>query len=383
MSRLQRLAPYLFTEIDRAKRAAMAAGRDVIDLGIGDPDRPTPAPLLDAMAAAIRRPEHHRYPANRGSPALRRAAAEWLRRRHGVVVDPDTQVLALIGSKEGLAHLPLSLLEEGDEVLVPDIGYPVYASATLLAGGVPRAFPLTAERGFLPDPAALAAAAGERTRLLYLNYPNNPTGATAAPGFYADVVAALRGADVVVASDAAYLEVVPEGGRPASLLGETDPSRERVVEFHSLSKMFNMTGWRIGFAAGHPEVIAALDKVKQNIDSGVFSAVQDVAAQALSPTGEDLLRGVMAVYPPRRRRMTAALRDAGFEVFATEATFYVWARVPAGEDSGGFCRRVLEREAVVVTPGTGFGAGGEGWFRLSLTAPDERLAEAAERFRRL
>ncbi|NTV03552.1 aminotransferase class I/II-fold pyridoxal phosphate-dependent enzyme [bacterium] len=387
MSRLQRLAPYLFTEIDRAKRAAQAAGRDVIDLGIGDPDRPTPAPLLDAMAEAIRRPEHHRYPANRGSAALRRAAADWLRRRHGVTVDPDTQVLALIGSKEGLAHLPLALLEEGDEVLVPDIGYPVYASATLLAGGVPRYFPLTAARGFLPDPAALAAAAGARTRLLFLNYPNNPTGATAPPGFYADVIAALRGTGAVVASDAAYLEVVPEvpgaGGRPASLLREADATRERVVEFHSLSKMFNMTGWRVGFAAGHPEVIAALDKVKQNIDSGVFTAVQDVAAQALTPMGEELLRGVMAVYPPRRRLVTGALRAAGFEVFATEATFYVWARVPAGEDSLGFCRRALDDEAVVVTPGTGFGSGGEGWFRLSLTAPDERLAEAAERLRRL
>jgi len=383
MSRLQRLAPYLFTEIDRAKRAAVAAGRDVIDLGIGDPDRPTPAPLLDAMAAAIRRPEHHRYPANRGSAALRRAAADWLQRRHGVTVDPDTQVLALIGSKEGLAHLPLSLLEEGDEVLVPDIGYPVYASSTLLAGGVPRTFPLTAARGFLPDPAALAAAAGARTRLLFLNYPNNPTGATAPAGFYADVVAALRGTGAVTASDAAYLEVVPEGDRPASLLREADASRERVVEFHSLSKMFNMTGWRVGFAAGHPEVIAALDRVKQNIDSGVFTAVQDVAAQALAPPGEALLRGVMAVYPPRRRLVTDALRASGFEVFATEATFYVWAQVPPGEDSLGFCRRALDDEAVVLTPGTGFGTGGEGWFRLSLTAPDERLAEAAERIRRL
>ncbi|MDO9171064.1 MAG: aminotransferase class I/II-fold pyridoxal phosphate-dependent enzyme [bacterium] len=383
MSRLQRLAPYLFTEIDRAKRVALAAGRDVIDLGIGDPDRPTPAPLLDAMAAAIRRPEHHRYPANRGSAALRQSAAAWLQRRHGVTVDPETQILALIGSKEGLAHLPLALLEEGDEVLVPDIGYPVYASATLLAGGVPRVFPLAADRGFLPDPAALAAAAGARTRLLFLNYPNNPTGATAAPGFYADVVAALRGTGVVIASDAAYLEVVPEGSRPASLLREADPSRERVVEFHSLSKMFNMTGWRVGFAAGHPEVIAALEQVKQNIDSGVFSAVQDVAAQALAPAGEDLLRDVMAVYPARRRLMTGALRAAGFEVFETEATFYVWARVPRGEDSFGFCRRALADASVVVTPGTGFGSGGEGWFRLSLTAPDERLAEAAERFRRL
>jgi LL-diaminopimelate aminotransferase len=383
MSRLDKLPPYLFTEIDRAKREALASGRDVIDLGIGDPDRPTPEPLQDAMAAAVRRAENHRYPDNRGSPAFREAVAAWLARRQGVSVDPGTQVMALIGSKEGLAHLPLALLEEGDEALVPDIGYPVYAASTVLAGGAPAIYRLAVERSFLPDPEEIAALASGRTRLLMTNYPHNPTGAVAGAADFAALLAAGRRAGLVVANDAAYREVVLGGGPPAGLLQSADLVRDRVIEFHSLSKMFNMTGWRIGFAVGHAEVISALDRVKQNIDSGAFTAVQETAIFALDEACDPLMAAVMRPYARRREVIAAALAAAGLEVFDARATFYVWARVPAGEDSFSFCRRILADRDLVVTPGTGFGAGGEGWFRISLTTADDRIDEAAERLRRL
>jgi LL-diaminopimelate aminotransferase len=383
MGRLAQLPPYLFAEIDAARRAAEQSGRDVVDLGVGDPDCPTPSPLLEAMAAAIREPAHHRYATDRGSTALRQAIAGYLLRRHGVRVDGEREVQVLIGSKEGLAHLPLALLESGDEVLVPDPGYPVYTQATILAGGVPRPFRLGPERDFLPDLVALADQVGPRTRLLYLNYPNNPTGATAPPDFLRQAVQFGEEHGLVVINDAAYLEVVLDGDQPTSLLSAASPADHRVVEFHSLSKMFNMTGWRIGFAVGHADLIRDLGRVKQSIDSGVFGAIQSVAEAALAPEGDALRTAVMAVYGPRRRRIQAALEEAGIEVFPTNATFYVWARVPGGADSLAFCRRVLEEQALVLTPGIGFGRQGEGWFRLSLTAPDARIAAAAERLRRL
>ncbi len=379
MARLDKLPPYLFTAIDEAKKAALAAGRDVVDLGIGDPDRPTPEFLVETMARAIREPSHHRYPSNQGSPGFRRACADWLRRRHGVDVDPDTQILALIGTKEGIAHLPLALLEEGDKVLGPDIGYPVYASSALLAGGVPTTYALAAERSFLPDPTEISDKTSDRTRLVILNSPHNPTGSVMDADDYRAVLDAVRGRDCVVSNDAAYLEIPVGDHRPASLLAACDPSTDRVIEFHSLSKTFNMTGWRIGFAAGHPDVIRALDRVKQNIDSGAFTAVQDVAVAALGERFEELTAEVMGVYAPRRVAVEEALRSAGIEVFPSRASFYVWARVPDGVSSVEFCAKVLEEHAVVVTPGVGFGPGGEGWFRVSLTAADERVAEGARR----
>ena len=380
MGRLDKLPPYLFVAIDAAKRAALAAGVDVVDLGVGDPDLPTPAPLLDLMAESVRRPANHSYPVGRGELSLRRTIADWLERRHGVAVDPESQVLLLIGSKEGLGHLPLSCVEEGDNTLVPDVGYPVYSQATILAGGTPRCFPLPAAGGFLPDPQQVASLVDARTRLLFLNYPNNPTGASAAPELLGELAALSAHDGLTVINDAAYLEVAPAGQRAVSLLAVADHRRQRVVEFHSLSKMFNMTGWRIGFAVGHHEVISDLARVKETMDSGVFTAVQEVAGYALGEAFEPLLAGVLAPYPRRRRLLVEALTTAGIEVFPTDATFYVWSRVPAGEDSVSFCRRVLDELGVVVTPGVGFGPGGEGWFRISLTAADERIATAAERF---
>ncbi len=383
MTRLSLLPPYLFAEIDAARRAALAAGRDIVDLGIGDPDRPTPAPLVEAMAAAVRRAANHRYPANPGGAALREALADWLRRRHGVAVDPGREVLALIGSKEGLGHLPLALLEEGDEALVPDPGYPVYGQATLLAGGRPVPFALRAEGRFRPDWDELEALVTPRTRLLFLNYPHNPTGATADAALLRRAVAFGARHGIAVVQDAAYLEVAFGAERPASLLAHADLRRDRVIELHSFSKMFNMTGWRVGFAAGHAGLVRDLARVKESLDSGVFTAVQEAVTAGLGDRFDGLLAEVLAPYPPRRALIVAALEAAGVEVFATDATFYVWARVPGGGSSLDFCRRLLDGPGVVVTPGVGFGPAGEGWFRLSLTAPDDRIAEGARRLRRL
>ncbi len=383
MSRLALLPTYLFAEIDTARRAALAAGRDVVDLGIGDPDRPTPAPLVEAMAAAVRRAVNHRYPANPGGTALREALAGWMQRRHGVTADPGREILALIGSKEGLGHLPLALLEEGDEALVPDPGYPVYGQATLLAGGRPVPFMLRAEHGFRPDWDELEALVTPRTRILFLNYPHNPTGATADPALLRRAVAFGARHGIAVVQDAAYLEVAFGAARPASLLAHADLRRDRVIELHSFSKMFNMTGWRIGFAVGNAGLVRDLARVKESLDSGVFTAVQEAVTAGLGEIFDGLLTDVLAPYPRRRALIVAALEAAGVEVFATDATFYVWARVPGGGSSLDFCRRLLDGPGVVVTPGVGFGPAGEGWFRISLTAPDERIAEGAQRLRRL
>ncbi len=379
MQRLDKLPPYLFATIDAARDQARAKGVDVIDLGVGDPDQPTPRQLVDLAANAVRAAEHHRYPDGRGDARLRRAAAGFLRRRHGVDLDPETEILALIGSKEGIAHLPLALIGDGDNVLVPDIGYPVYTEMAILAGAEPRRFGLRADRAFLPDPAELARLSDRRTRLMWLNYPNNPTGAEAGAGLYEPVADLARSRGCVLANDAAYLEVSLDEHRPVSLLEAVDHRRQPVIEFHSLSKMFNMTGWRLGFAAGNAACIARLARVKQSIDSGVFGALQEVAAFALGRSAEGLLADVMRPYPARRRLIEDALRKAGLAVFPTQATFYVWARVPAGETSLDFCGRILRERGVVLTPGIGFGPGGEGWFRISLTAADDRIAAAAER----
>jgi len=379
VGRLDKLPPYLFSAIDAAKKKARAAGVAVVDLGVGDPDRPTPAALLEVMSRAVMDPDNHRYPAQRGDLVLKQAVSRWLADRHGVQVDPVTQVLILVGSKEGLGHLPLTCVQEGDNVLIPDLGYPVYGQATILAGGEPRPFRLVADRGFLPDPAELEELMDDRTRLLFLNYPNNPTGAVADRGFWESVLGLCRRKNVVLVNDAAYMEVTLDGSRPVSLLKVADPASDRVIELHSFSKMFNMTGWRIAFAAGHPAVVGDLGRVKESIDSGVFTAIQATAAHALGDVFAEMLDEVMRVYPRRRRIMVDALEKAGFEVFDSPATFYVWSRVPGSESSVEFCRRALEELGVVVTPGPGFGSGGEGWFRISLTADDRDIAEGARR----
>ncbi len=311
MARLDRLPPYLFAEIDAACARARAAGVDVIDLGVGDPDRPTPKALVEVAAIALKDPEHHRYPANRGSRRLREAIARYMRRRFGVEVDAEREVVALLGSKEGIAHLPLAVTDPGDAVLVPDPGYPVYTQGAVLAGVTPIAFPLTADRAFLPDPAEIDARANDRVRLLWLNYPNNPTGAEAGAGLLRPFVdlAARRG--WILANDAAYVEMSLDGHRPVSLLEAVDHRRQRVIEFHSLSKTFNMTGWRVGFAVGHPEVVGSLARAKLTIDSGPFGAVQEVATFALGDVCEDLLARVRAAVPAAPRGHRGGARAGG------------------------------------------------------------------------
>ncbi len=381
MGRLDKLPPYLFSAIDAAKAEARAAGVTVVDLGVGDPDLPTPQALIEVMCEAVRRPANHCYPAQKGDAMLKQAIAAWLQRRHGVTVDPVSQVLILIGSKEGLGHLPLSCVEEGDNTLVPDLGYPVYGQATILAGGEPRTFALRAENGFRPDLAEVASLIDDRTRLLFLNYPHNPTGATVDADFWRPLIELCNRREVHLVNDAAYMEVTLDGSRPLSMLKVADPAVDRVLELHSLSKMFNMTGWRIAFAAGHPDVVGPLGRVKESMDSGVFTAVQDTATFALGEQFEELLGSVVQAYPGRRKVIVDALTDVGIEVFDTVATFYVWCRVPGNESSSAFCSRALSEVGLVVTPGTGFGTGGEGWFRISLTASDEDIAEGARRIK--
>ncbi len=379
MGRLEKLPPYLFSAIDAAKTKALAAGIQVVDLGVGDPDLPTPQALLEVMCEAVRKPANHCYPTQKGDAGLKQAIAAWLQRRHGVTVDPVSQVLVLIGSKEGLGHLPLTCVEEGDNTLVPDLGYPVYGQATILAGGEPRTFALRPENGFRPELRELEDLMDDRTRLLFLNYPNNPSGATVDADFWRPLITLCHRRGVTLVNDAAYLEVTLDGSRPLSMLSVADPSCDPVLELHSLSKMFNMTGWRIAFAAGHPDIVGRLGRVKESMDSGVFTAVQETAAYALGEAFEELLESVLRAYPGRRKIIVDALTGAGFEVFPTAATFYVWCRVPGAETAAEFCGRALDEIGLVITPGTGFGAGGEGWFRISLTAGDEDIAEGARR----
>ncbi len=375
--RLGLLPPYLFAEISRTVGRLRAEGRDVVSLGIGDPDLPTPPPIIDALCEAARDPLNHRYPETEGLPELRAAIAGWYRRRFGVELNPDTEVVPLIGSKEGIAHIPLAVIDPGDIVLVPDPGYPVYTSGAVFAGGEVFYLPLKKDRGFLPDLAAVPTEVARRAGLLWLNYPNNPTGATADERFFREVVEFAHAFDIVVCHDAAYSEVAFDGYRPVSFL-QVEGAREVGVEFHSLSKTYNMTGWRIGMAVGNPDVIQALTRVKTNFDSGIPQAIQRAAITALQgPDG--WVEANNRVYQRRRDLAVEALRAAGFDVWLPKATFYLWVPTPDGQPSIDFALRLLEATAVVVTPGVGFGPGGEGYFRISLTTPDDRLEEALRR----
>ncbi len=379
--RLDELPPYLFVEIDRRKAEAVDTGRDVIDFGVGDPDLPTPGFIIDRLSEAARRPLNHRYAPGRGKASFRQACAAFMRSRFGVKVDPDTQVTALIGSKEGIGHLPLAVLNPGDTALIPDPGYPVYTAATIFAGGVPHAIPLTAEGGWLPDFDTVAAALPDRTKLLFLNYPNNPTGAVADREFLEGAIRFARRREILVAHDAAYSELYFDTPPPSIL--QVDGGLEHGVEFHSLSKTFNMTGWRIAFAVGEPNVIAALAKVKDNFDSGAFGAVQDAAVTALQYHDDPAVRAVVDVYRERRDVVVAGLRAAGVEVQPPKASFYVWFKCPEGYTSMEFAARVLTEADLVVIPGRGFGRAGEGYARIALTVGLGRTREAMERFGRI
>jgi LL-diaminopimelate aminotransferase len=375
--RIEKLPPYLFVEISRKIAEKRAQGVDVVSFGVGDPDIPTPPHVIDALVEAARDPASHRYPETEGLPEFRRAVAGWYERRFGLSLDPRREVLSLIGSKDGIGHVALCFIDPGDLALVPDPAYPVYAVGTLFAGGEPYYLPLREENGFLPDLDAVPADVARRAKLLWLNYPNNPTGAVAGLDFFERAVAFARRSDLAVCHDGPYSEVAFDGYRPVSFL-QAAGAREVGVEFHSLSKTYNMTGWRIGMAVGNAAMIDALMRVKSNLDSGVPQAIQRMAIVALEGP-QDCIDEHNAVYQRRRDRLVEALRALGLSVQPPRASLYVWARVPKGYTSMGFATRLLDDVGVVVTPGVGYGAAGEGYVRLSLTIPDERMEEGLRR----
>lgn len=376
--RIAQLPPYLFAEIDRAKKEARSRGADLIDLGIGDPDTPTFPHIVKRLQEAAENPAYHRYPSYEGLAAFRQAVARWYGSRFGVSLDADTEVVSLIGSKEGIAHISLAFTDPGDVNLVPSPGYPVYNIGTLFAGGTSHFLPLRRENGFLPDLDAIPAEVAKKAKLLFINYPNNPTAAVAGREFFERVVAFARRHNVIVCHDAAYSEVY-YGERPTSFL-EVEGAKEVGIEFHSLSKTYNMTGWRIGFAVGNAQVIAGLGKIKTNVDSGLFEAIQIAGIEALEGDQgpQEALRGM---YRRRRDVLVEGLRAAGFDVTPPEASFYLWIPVPRPHTSSAFAKLLLEKAGIVATPGNGFGDAGEGYFRMTLCLPEERLREAVERIK--
>jgi LL-diaminopimelate aminotransferase len=379
--RVEQLPAYLFAEISRKIAEKRAQGVDVISFGIGDPDLPTPAHILDSMIEASRDPANHRYPESEGLPELHEAIARWYERRFDVRLDPAKEVLPLIGSKEGIGHIALCFIDPGDIALVPDPGYPVYSVGTLLAGGEPYFIPLTEENEFLPDLDAVPRDIAERAKVLWLNYPNNPTGAVADLAFFDRTVGFAKRHDIAVLHDGPYSEVAFDGYQPVSFL-QADGARDVGIEFHSLSKSYNMTGWRIGMAAGNAQIIDALMRVKSNLDSGIPQAIQRMAITALDGP-QDCIAEHNRIYERRRDRLVSALSKLGLRLRPPKASLYLWARVPEATTSVQFATRLLEEAGVVVTPGIGYGPTGEGYVRLSLTIPDDRLEEGVRRMEAL
>ncbi len=379
--RLAVLPPYLFAELDRMKQEQIKKGVDIISLGIGDPDLPTPPHIVRALSEAAADPANHQYPSYEGMLTFRTAAANWYRARFGVALDPAKEVLTLIGSKEGIGHLPLACIDPGDVVLVPDPGYPVYAAGTLFAGGECHFLPLTPARKFLPDLGAIPPDVLRRAKLLWLNYPNNPTGAVAPLDFLAEAVAFARQHRLILAHDAPYSEIAYDGYRPDSVLA-VPGARDVAVEFHSVSKTYNMTGWRLGFAVGNAAILAGLGRVKQNLDSGAFQAVQYAGIAALRGPQACVAENCR-IWQERRDVLIDGLRGLGFAVTPPKATFYAWVPVPRGFTSSSFCVELLVKTGVVVTPGNGFGPAGEGFVRAAFTVKVERIREALERIRKL
>ncbi len=375
--RVERLPPYLFAAISRKMAAKRAQGVDVISFGIGDPDLPTPDHVIDALREASRDPANHRYPETEGLPEFREAAARWYERRFGVRLDPAKEICSLIGSKEGIAHAALCFIDPGDVALVPDPAYPVYAIGTMFAGGGAYSVSLSERNGFLPDLEAIPGDVVRRARVLWLNYPNNPTGACADLAFFERVVAFARRNDIVVLHDMAYSDVAYDDYRPPSFL-ETPGAKDVGVEFNSLSKTYNMTGWRIGMVVGNPALVDAITRVKSNLDSGVPQAIQKMAIAAMDGP-QDAVEAHNAVYQRRRDRLVPVLQRLGLRVTPPKATLYVWAGLPEGARSINFAERLLDETGVVMTPGVGYGAAGEGYVRLSLTLPDDRLEEGMRR----
>ncbi len=379
--KLQSLPPYLFLEIDKAKRRARAEGRDIIDLGIGDPDSPTPEHIIEKLYQAARDPSNHRYALDQGMPVLRKSIVSWYQRRFDIKLDPETEVLPLIGSKEGIAHFPLAFLNEGDYSLVPDPCYPPYKGGTIFSGGKPYLMPLKEENAFLPDLKKIPSNILRKAKIIYINYPNNPTSAVAGKDFYENVVKFAVKNKIIVVSDLAYSEMAYDGYRPPSFL-EVEGAMEVGIEFHSLSKTYNMTGWRVGWACGNAKLVQALAKVKSNIDSGIFSAVQLAGIAALDGP-QHYVKDMCNLYQERRDALITGLNSIGWHVKPPKATFYVWIKIPKKTDSIKFSALLLEKANIVVTPGIGFGRNGEGYIRMALTVPKARIEEAVGRLKNI
>jgi LL-diaminopimelate aminotransferase len=379
--RINDLPPYLFAEIDRKKRAALARGVDLIDLGIGDPDIPTPSNVVEKLIECASKPVNHRYPNSSGLPEFRLAVSEWYSRRFNVKLDPTAEVVSLIGSKEGIGNMAVAFVDPGDLVLVASPCYPVYHIGTAFSGGKNYFLPLTKENRFLPDLDSVPADIARQAKLLWINYPNNPTGAVADRDFYQRVVQFANRHGVIVCHDAAYSEMGYEGYRPMSFL-EVEGAKEVGIEFHSLSKTFNMTGWRIGMAVGNAELVGGLGQAKSNLDSGIFQAIQEAGIEALQ-SGDRIVEPSRKIYQERRDILVDGLRAVGLECEKPRATFYVWVSVPKGFTSAEFTAKLLEEAGVVTTPGNGFGQAGEGYVRFTVCVDKERLKEVAERIRQV
>ena len=380
-ARIKTLPPYLFAAIDKMKQEAIARGVDIINLGIGDPDLPTPAPIIDSLAKAAKDPTHHQYPSYEGMLSFRKAVAGWYKRRFNVTLDPTNEVLTLIGSKEGIGHIHLAFVDPGDIVLVPSPGYPVYPVGTGFSDGVSHIMPLTKANGFLPDLNAIPKDVAKKAKLMWLNSPNNPTSVIMTKDYFKRAIEFAQDNQIIICHDAAYSEIYYDGQRPASFM-EVEGAKDVGVEFHSLSKTYNMTGWRIGFVVGNMTVLAALGKVKSQLDSGVFEAVQEAGITALG-LDESVTDGIRTIYQERRDTLIPGLKQLGLEVDAPPAAFYIWVTVPKGYTSASFTAHLLEKAGIVTTPGNGFGAPGEGYIRMTVCTTKERLAEAVERIKKI
>ena len=375
--RLKQLPPYLFAKIDQMKREVESRGIKVLDFGVGDPDLPTPPFVVEALKEGLTKKDYHRYPSYSGCNELKYIIAKWFLERFSVHLNPLEEIIILIGSKEGIAHLPLALINPGEKVLYTSPGYPVYRSATLFAGGIPISVPLTIENHFLPKLSDIKANA----KLFFFNYPNNPTTATASLAYFEELVHWAKKQNVILCHDAAYSELYLDD-TPSPSIFEVPGAKDMAIEFHSLSKTFNMTGWRIGFAVGNKKLIEALGKLKTNVDSGQFNAIQYAAGVALEK-GKETIQQQQKHFRHRRNILLDALKEARLEAYASHASIYVWVKTPPGYLSIDFCAHLLNELGVVTTPGVGFGAEGEGFFRFSLTVPETEILEAKERFKKL
>jgi len=379
--RLKKLPPYLFAELDKAKNKLKEKGVDLIDLGVGDPDVPTPVSVVTRLAKAVENPQNHRYPSYQGLLSFREEVSKWYLNRFGVELDPEDEVVTLIGSKEGIAHLSLGLLDPGDLALVPEPAYPVYQAGVVFAGAKPYYIPLQEGNSFLPSLKDIDTQIASKAKLMWLNYPNNPTGACVEIDFFQELVEFAHKFNIIVCHDLAYSELSYDGYCAPSIL-EVEGAKEIGVEFHSLSKSFSMTGWRIGFAVGNKDILEALKEIKTNIDSGVFQAVQEAGIEALRQ-GEKLIPQIRQIYKDRRDLFVEGLKNLGWEVSPPRATFYLWVKIPGKYSSFDFAKILLNQCGIVVTPGVGFGPSGEGYIRLALTVNKERLEEALHRLEKL